>query len=104
MASVCRTSSVRVGFVLDRKSEAFKKLAQPIKLGVGSPLGSGEQYISWVHLKDLVGAFVKVLEDNSIDGVVNGCGPNPITQKELTQAIAKSYKKPLFSEGKQFFC
>ena len=38
------------------------------------------------------GAFVKVLEDNSIDGVVNGCGPNPITQKELTQAIAKSYK------------
>lgn len=96
LSGLCRVVSVRVGFVLDAKSEAFNKLLMPIKLGVGSPLGSGKQFISWIHLKDLVSVFMKTIQDETLCGVFNGCSPNPVTQKELTVALATTYKKPLW--------
>jgi uncharacterized protein (TIGR01777 family) len=92
----CRAVSVRVGFVLDKDSEAFQKLSQPIKYGLGSPLGSGEQYVSWIHLQDLIRVFIKVIEDETFEGQVNGCSPNPICQETLTKAVASAHKKSLF--------
>lgn len=88
------TTKIRVGVVLTDKGGALKKLAQPIKFFVGSPLGSGKQWMSWIHLEDLARLFVYVME-NKLAGVYNGVGPTPATNKTLTQAVAKALKKPL---------
>ncbi|MEM6734694.1 MAG: TIGR01777 family oxidoreductase [Bacteroidota bacterium] len=86
---------VRVGVVLSEKGGALAALAKPIRYGVGAILDSGEQYLSWIHLDDLCGIFFHLL-DNKLRQTVNGVAPNPVTNKELTKAIAKKIKKPVF--------
>ncbi|MGB1210655.1 MAG: TIGR01777 family oxidoreductase [Lacinutrix venerupis] len=88
-------SKVRIGVVLSNKGGAFPELAKPIKYGVGAAMGTGKQWMSWIHLHDLAGIFLYVLE-NELEGVYNGVAPNPVTNKMLTKAIAKKMKKPLF--------
>lgn len=88
------TAKIRIGVVLTEKGGALEKLAQPIKLFVGSPLGSGNQWMSWIHLEDLAQLFVYIME-NKLTGVYNGVGPSPATNEELTKAVAKALKKPL---------
>ena len=95
-SSICRTAGVRIGFVSGRKSAGFEKLALPISLGFGSPLGDGKQYMSWIHLKDLTQIFMSTIEDKTLEGVINGCSPNPLTNKELTKKIATHLGRPLF--------
>ena len=95
-SGICRSASVRVGFVLDKNSPGFNKLVLPINMGVGAPLGKGNQYMSWVHIQDLSHIFLKVIEDNTLHGVINACSPTPLTNRELTKSIAKHLKKPLF--------
>lgn len=85
---------LRVGVVLSSKGGALVKMAQPIKYGVGAALGSGKQYISWIHIDDICDMLVWLLE-NKKAGVYNGVAPNPITNAEVTKAIAKTLKKPL---------
>ncbi len=70
-------------------------MAKPIKYGVGAAFGSGEQYQSWIHVQDLVAIFQFVME-NQLVGVYNGVAPYPVTNSELTKAIAKTLGKPLF--------
>lgn len=86
---------VRVGVVLSSDGGALVEIAKPIRLWAGAPLGSGTQYMSWIHLNDLCGVFMHCLE-NTVEGVVNGVAPNPTTNSVLTKAIANKLKKPLF--------
>jgi NAD dependent epimerase/dehydratase family enzyme len=58
-------------------------------------LGSGNQDISWIHLDDLCGMFIKAIEDNSINGPVNAVAPDPVTNRQLTRAIAAKLHKPM---------
>jgi uncharacterized protein (TIGR01777 family) len=95
-SSICRVASVRVGFVLGKNSDAFKKLVLPISMGFGAPLGNGKQYMSWVHLQDLTEIFLRVIEDSSLEGSINACSPNPLTNAELTKKIAHHLGRPLF--------
>jgi len=95
-SSICRTASVRIGFVLDKKSQSFFKLTQPIKWGVGAALGSGKQYVSWIHLDDLTRIFLTVIKDKNLSGVINGCSSEPLTNIDLTKKIANKLKRPLF--------
>ncbi|MEO8774595.1 MAG: TIGR01777 family oxidoreductase [Gelidibacter sp.] len=88
-------SKVRIGLVLDNHEGALPQMAKPIKLGVGSAFGSGEQWQSWIHIHDLSKIFVYIIQ-NELDGVYNGVGPNPVSNTELTKAIAKTLHKPLF--------
>jgi len=88
-------SKVRIGVVLSNKGGAYPELAKPIKYGVGAAMGTGKQWMSWIHLHDLAGVFLHVLE-NELEGVYNGVAPNPVTNKMLTKAIAKKMKMPLF--------
>jgi hypothetical protein len=90
-----KTSKVRIGVVLTDKGGALPQIAQPIKLGVGAALGSGKQYMSWIHIKDLCGIFVHIMKEN-LSGTYNGVAPNPVTNKELTRAVAKQLGKPLW--------
>lgn len=91
-AKVCK---VRIGIVLDKKEGALPKMMQPIKLGAGAALGNGKQWQSWIHVKDLAQMFVYVLEENK-EGIYNAVAPNPVTNIDLTKAVAKVLKKPMF--------
>lgn len=88
-------AKIRIGIVLAKNGGALQEMAKPIKIGVGAAFGSGEQYQSWIHIQDLVGIFQFVIQ-NQLSGVFNGVAPYPVTNAELTKAIAKTLGKPLF--------
>ena len=85
---------VRIGIVLSAKSGALPKMVQPIKYGVGAAFGNGNQWQSWIHIDDLASMFIYVMEKD-ISGIVNAVAPNPVTNSEMTKAIAKQLNRPL---------
>ena len=91
-----RVAKIRIGIVLSEKGGALKELAVPIKWGVGSPLGTGNQVVSWIHLDDLCALFLKVIEDESMGGAYNAVAPHPVSNKKLTQDLAKILNRPLW--------
>jgi uncharacterized protein (TIGR01777 family) len=76
---------------------ALAMMATPVKLYVGSPLGSGKQWIPWIHWQDVVNMYLHAIKNDKFIGVFNMVAPNPVTNKELTQAIAKQLHKPLWA-------
>jgi hypothetical protein len=90
-----RVVKLRIGIVLSEKGGALKEIAKPIRLGFGSPLGSGQQYLSWIHLDDLCHLFVKAVEDEHLQGVYNAV-TDYCTNQAFAQACAKVLKKPLW--------
>lgn len=90
-----RIVKLRIGIVLSEKGGALKKMTTPIRWCVGAPLGTGQQYMSWIHLDDLCRMFIKAVEDNSMQGAYNATGPYAVTNRELTRAIAATIHKPL---------
>lgn len=91
-----RVVKMRVGIVLSEKGGALKEMMKPIQWGVGAPLGTGKQYMSWIHLDDLCRMFIKAVEDHTMVGSYNATGPHAVTNKELTRAMAKVLHKPLW--------
>jgi uncharacterized protein (TIGR01777 family) len=90
-----RIVKLRIGIVLSEKGGALKEMAKPIKMFVGAPLGTGKQLMSWIHIDDLCGMFIKAVEDETMNGVYNATGPYAVTNKELTQQMAKALHRPL---------
>ncbi len=88
-------TKVRTGMVLAKNDGALPKLVQPIKLGLGAPLGDGNQWQSWIHIDDIVGIYMFILQ-NQIEGIFNAVAPNPIQNKKLTKLIANHYGNPLW--------
>ena len=93
-SSETKVSILRIGIVLDEQLGALPKLITPIKNYVGSPLGSGQQWQSWIHRDDLIQMFCHVM-DHEIEGVYNAVSPNPVQQIEFTKTLAKILNKPL---------
>lgn len=91
-----RTVALRTGFVVDRESEAFKKMVLPTRLGVGSPLGSGRQYLSWIHLEDLCRLYIRAIEEPTMEGVYNAVAPEEITNADFMHTLAKEMHRPFF--------
>jgi len=91
-----RTVRCRIGVVLSNDGGAFPLIVKPIKYGAGAPLGSGSQWMSWIHIKDVAGIFVHLTESDDLGGVFNLVAANPVTNKEFTKAIAKKLDKPLW--------
>ncbi len=91
-----RNVIIRIGVILDKKGGALPKLIRPIRLLIGAPLGTGNQYIPWIHIHDLVRVFQKILDNKQINGTFNAVAPEHITNAEMTRAIAQQIKKPLF--------
>jgi len=89
------TTKIRIGIVLAKNGGALSEMIKPIRFGFGAALGSGKQYQSWIHLLDLIAIFKFVLEYQK-EGVYNAVAPYPISNLELTRAIAKTLNKPLF--------
>ncbi|WP_034057186.1 TIGR01777 family oxidoreductase [Lacinutrix jangbogonensis] len=87
-------SKVRIGIVFSNKGGAYPELSKPIRFGAGAVMGTGEQWMSWIHLEDLANIFTHVLE-HKLEGVYNGVAPKPATNKTITKAIAKQLNRPL---------
>jgi len=88
-----RAAAIRTGFVIAKNAPAVDKLTLPFKLFAGGPIGSGKQYISWIHLDDLVGIYLFVL-DNKVSGAINAASPIPETMKEFSKQLAKALHRP----------
>lgn len=89
---VCK---LRTGLVLAKKGGALTEMLKPIKMGLGSPFGSGDQVQSWIHVEDLARMYLFAIQ-NQWEGIFNAVAPNPVTNAELTKTIAKTIHKPLF--------
>lgn len=90
-----RVVKIRIGIVLSKTGGALEEIARPVKYFVGAPLGSGNQFMSWIHLDDLCGIFAKAVEDRAMTGAYNAVSPNPVTNREFTREIAKVLGRPL---------
>lgn len=91
-----RVVKFRTGVILDKDSGALPKMVAPVKLGLGAPLGKGNQWVSWIHIDDVINMYLKGIENEEWNGAYNMSTPYPITNKTFTQAIAKQFKKPLW--------
>lgn len=94
-----RVVKLRIGMVLSNQGGALEEIMRPIKYYVGAPLGSGKQYISWIHVDDVCNIFIKALEDANMKGVYNAVAPAPVTNRQLTYGIAKALGKPIILPG-----
>lgn len=88
-------SKIRIGLVLSQKGGALPEMIKPFKFGLGAALGSGKQWQSWIHIKDLARLFIHVLEEE-LTGTYNAVAPNPETNQTLSKLIAKTLNRPFF--------
>jgi uncharacterized protein (TIGR01777 family) len=72
------------------------------KLGAGGPVGSGKQYMSWIHVEDVAGMYVHAVRDPSVEGVMNGTAPYPATSKEFARQLGKMLGRPAFAPAPAF--
>lgn len=91
-----RTLKIRTGLVLSNDAPAMKKMLIPIKLCMGSSLGSGKQYVPWIHLDDLCEIYLRAIEDKTFTGAYNAVAPQHTTNKELMKTLSKKLKKPFW--------
>jgi hypothetical protein len=91
-----RTAIFRIGIVLSTKGGALPKIMQPIQFFAGAALGTGKQYMSWIHIEDLARMFLFAIKNEQIAGIYNAVGNLPATNEEFTKAVAKALGKPLF--------
>lgn len=97
-----RTVVIRVGVVLGEGGGALPKLLLPFKLFVGGPTGSGEQWVSWIALDDLVGLILFAIDEQRVHGVLNATAPNPVTNRELAETIGHVLGRPSFLPAPSF--
>jgi uncharacterized protein (TIGR01777 family) len=89
-----RVVCLRIGMVLSSEGGALKKMLPPFKWGLGGVLGSGNQYVSWIAIDDLVRIVEFLVEHPEISGPVNATAPNPISNAEFTKVLGYVLKKP----------
>ncbi|MBC3829949.1 TIGR01777 family protein [Undibacterium amnicola] len=85
-----RVVSLRTGLVLDEDGGVLKKMRLPFQLGLGSQLGSGQQWMSWIHRQDYLRALLSILDDTSANGAFNLTAPIAVTNAEFTKTLAKT--------------
>lgn len=90
-----KVTKIRIGIVLAKKGGALQEMVKPIKMGLGTAFGSGEQYQSWIHIQDLAQIFYFIMQ-YQYEGVFNAVSPYPVTNNEMTKAIGKVLEKPIF--------
>ncbi len=89
-----RVALVRIGIVLGRDGGTLERLLPPFRLGLGGPLGSGRQYMPWIHRQDLVRMIRFLLEHDELAGPFNASAPAPVTNAEFTRTLARHLHRP----------
>jgi hypothetical protein len=85
----------RIGMVLSREGGALAPLLLPFRFGLGGPIGSGRQYMSWIALDDLTGAIAHAISTDALQGAVNAVAPRPVTNAEFTRALGRAVRRPV---------
>jgi len=91
-----RVVITRFGIVLGKTGGALGQMIPTFRRFVGGPLGSGKQWFSWIHMEDLVNAFLFTLDNPEINGPVNFCSPKPVRNEDLARALGKALSRPSF--------
>ena len=94
-----RVAMLRTGVVLGAGGGALAKILPPFKAFAGGPLGSGKQWMSWIHEADLVGMYVWAAENPAVAGPVNATAPNPVTMREFATALGRALHRPSFAKA-----
>ena len=90
-----RTVALRTGIVLSKNGGALKKITGPVI----APLGSGKQYMPWIHIDDLCKLYIQAIEDDRVKGAYNAVSPEHHTNNSFSKTVAKIYKRPLLPIG-----
>jgi uncharacterized protein (TIGR01777 family) len=91
-----RVVLLRTGIVLDKNGGALKQMLTPFKMFAGGPVGSGKQWMSWIHNEDEVGLILFALDHSEISGPLNATAPNPVTNRDFATALGKALGRPSF--------
>lgn len=94
MKTEMRVAALRIGIVLSTQGGAMEKMMLPITFFSGTYFGDGVQYYSWIHIDDLCRMFVWAVENKNAQGFYNAVSPDPVSNKALTQSLAKAMQKP----------
>jgi uncharacterized protein len=89
-----RVAQVRTGVVLDRRGGALAKMLPPFRLGLGGPVAGGRQYVSWIHVEDLVGMMLAALADERWSGPVNATAPEPVSNRDFSRSLGRALGRP----------
>ena len=89
-----RVAIVRTGVVLGPDGGALKQMLTPFKLGVGGPVAGGKQWMSWIHIEDLVGIYQIAIDNAEAQGPINGTAPEPLTNKDFSKSLASALHRP----------
>lgn len=91
-----RTTTLRIGVVLSNKGGALPKMLAPVKGFIGSPLGSGRQWLSWIHIDDLCHLIIDAIENPQWNGIFNAVANQPVTNADFMRHIAATIGRPMF--------
>jgi len=89
-----RTAHIRTGVVLSAKGGALRTMLTPFRLGLGGRIGNGRQWMSWIHVQDMVGAIHHILKNDLLQGPVNMVAPKPASNAEFTKTLASALSRP----------
>lgn len=92
-----RKVCLRFGIVLSDQGGALTQMALPVKLGVGSPFASGQQYLSWIHIEDVCRMILFAIEHSEVNGSYNAVAPEPVTNEDMIKGIAERLSKKLWA-------
>ena len=93
---------VRIGLVLSKDGGALPKMETPFKMGLAGKIGDGSQFMSWIHIDDLIDLFIFIATNNVNSMVFNGVSPNPITNSEFTKSMGSVLSRPTFFKAPKF--
>ena len=91
-----RVVTLRIGIVLSKRGGALPKLAQTVRMNLGAALGSGKQFMSWIHIDDLCRVIGRAITDTNLAGTFNAVAPSAVTNEEFTRTMARVMRKPLW--------
>jgi uncharacterized protein len=87
---------VRISLVLGKGGGALRYMEPAFRLGLGGKLGTGKQWMPWIHIADIAGLFLHAVENASVRGPMNGASPNPVRNEEFTTVMGEMLKRPTF--------
>ncbi|NOQ16396.1 MAG: TIGR01777 family protein [Methyloprofundus sp.] len=91
-----RVCIIRTGLVIGEGGGFLKRMLPPFKFGLGGPMGSGQQWMSWIHITDLIAIIDKLLISEVLQGTFNATAPNPVSNAEFSQTLANILNRPAF--------
>ena len=98
-----RLVTIRTGVVIGKNGGIMKKMLLPFKLGLGGKIGSGNQYLSWIFLDDLIGSINHIINKENISGAINLTAPKVSTNQDFSKILAKLLNRPCFFHMPAFF-